>query len=145
MAFQKNIEEVVLFQLDKTSKAAKLYSQREFDKLEMGVTVDQWVLLKILDETNAISQKELAMKSVRDPASITRTLDLLEKNALIQRTQSSADRRQYDIDLTPEGKRFVHKHLPLIHTMRQQSTKGISQQELTSLVDTLKKIQANFT
>ena len=42
----KNIEDVTLFQIDKTSKTSKIYSQRELDKLGIDITVEQWIVFK---------------------------------------------------------------------------------------------------
>jgi MarR family transcriptional regulator, transcriptional regulator for hemolysin len=139
------IENVILFLIDQTSRVAKQYSQREFDKAELGITVDQWVLLKIIDEKKALSQIELAKFSVRDPASITRTLDLLEKKELIEREAIEDNRRQYRISLTKKGNKFVIEHLKMVSKQRAKSIKGISKQELDNLRNTLLQIQKNMT
>lgn len=138
------IENVILFLIDQTSRVAKQYSQREFDKVELGITVDQWVLLKIIDEKEELSQAELAKFSVRDPASITRTLDLLEKKDLIERVAVEDNRRQYRISLTKKGNKFVAEHSKMVSKHRAKSIKGISKQELDALRNTLFQIQKNM-
>ena len=95
----QRIEDVILFQIDLTSKVSKQYSQRDFEKHKLGITVEQWVILKIVSEHSGISQKELAKKSYRDPASITRTIDLLEKKNYLIRQAIPNNRRKYDIKL----------------------------------------------
>ena len=60
-----DINRVILFQIDQTSKIAKQYSQRELDRRELGITVDQWVLLKIIEESAPLSQKELGYGLVK--------------------------------------------------------------------------------
>jgi hypothetical protein len=35
------INKVILFQIEQTSKISKIYSQREFDRLKMDITVEQ--------------------------------------------------------------------------------------------------------
>ena len=120
------------------------YSQREFDKVDFGITIDQWILLKIIQETTPLSQKELAQKSMRDPASITRSLDLLARKQYIHRVQSPENRRQYDIQLTNEGARFVQKWMPMVKKQRRQSIQNISAKELKLLSDILLKIQNNM-
>ena len=55
-----SIENVIFFQIERTNKMARQNAQKEFDRLGLGITVDQWVLLKILDEEPDISQNELA-------------------------------------------------------------------------------------
>jgi len=139
-----NIESVILFQIDKTSKRAKLYSQREFDRLKMGITVEQWILLKIIEETDGLTQKELANKSLRDPASITRTLDILHKKGYVERRAVVDNRRQYSISLTEEGKSFINKYMPVINSHRASSIEGISADELSTLNRLLNKIQDNM-
>src|SRR5687768_6069159 len=97
---KNSLNDVILFIIDQTSKIARQYSQNEFDLLKIDVTVEQWVLLKIIHENEGLSQTVLAEKSHRDPASITRTLDLLEKKRLILRQPIPENRRQYNLKLT---------------------------------------------
>ncbi len=140
-----DIENVILFQIEKTNKTAKQYSQKELDRLNLGITVDQWVLLKIIEESNSTSQKEIALKSVRDPASITRTLDILVKKGLIIREAIPNNRRQYNIQLTQAGEFFVRQNMPIITEQRKQSVKGFTEKELTLLSGFLLRIQKNMT
>lgn len=142
--FEKEINNVILFQIEQTSKIAKQYSQKEFDRLQLGITIEQWILLKIVEESKELSQKELAAKSNRDPASITRTLDLLGKKQLIERVSIPNNRRQYQVRLTENGQQFVQRHMSIIHEHRMRSTEGFSQDELESLRDMLLRIQANM-
>lgn len=138
------IEKVILFQIDQTSKASKIYTQREFDRLGIDITVEQWMVLKIIDEDPEISQKELADKSLRDPASITRTLDLLQLKGLIERTKIPGNRRQYNLILTHLGEEFIHTHLPGVEEHRKGITKGLSKKEIHKLSELLLKIQDNL-
>lgn len=145
MSKTKKIENVILFQIEQASKASKVYSQREFDKLGMGITIDQWVLLKIISESEDLTQKELATKSFRDPASITRTLDLLSKNGFLTREPVPENRRSYHIALTSKGAQFIEKHMPMIQAHRQKSVEGFTKTELGSLSDMLLRIKENMT
>lgn len=139
-----NLNTVVLFQIDRTSKIAKQYSQKVFDHLELGITVDQWVLLKIIDEHEPLSQKELAIKSTRDPASITRTLDILEKKGLSQRMPILGNRRQYNVQLSKTGKAFVEENMDTIVLLRNKSLEGFTDEERKLLVDFLLRMQQNM-
>lgn len=138
------IEDVILFQIERTSKISKLYSQREFDKLDFGITIEQWIVLKIIHENDNISQKDLAVKSLRDPASITRTLDILQKKNLINREAIPNNRRQYSIVLTPEGADFVKNNFHVIADHRRKSTEGFSENEMETFMRLLLKIQKNM-
>lgn len=139
------IEDVILFQIDLTSKVSKQHSQKEFDKHGLGITVEQWVILKILSEKENLSQRELANQSYRDPASITRTIDILEKKGLLERLAIPNNRRRYHISLTEAGEQFVQKHLELVQEQRALSVKGLTKSELDTLSEVLKKIRENMS
>lgn len=141
---ETDIESVILFQIEKTNKVAKQHSQKELDRIKLGITVDQWVLLKIIEEAQSLSQKELAAKSMRDPASITRTLDILSKKGFILREPIPENRRQYNIVLTEAGQYFVDGNMPMVKGFRKQSIKGFSRKELENLRDYLLRIQENM-
>lgn len=141
---QMDIANIILFQLDKTSKVVKHYSQREFEKRGMNITVDQWVLLKIIHEKMPISQTELAEFSVRDPASITRTLDILTKKNLTNRERIEGNRRQYNVVLTKSGVEFVEKHFPFVKAQRAKSVNGLTPTDMKELTRMLGVIQGNM-
>lgn len=142
---EKDINEIILFQLDKTSKIAKQYSQSVMDKLDFGLRIEQWVLLKIIHENSPLSQRELATKSLRDPASITRTLDILSKKEFITRLPIPNNRRQYNIELTNVGATFVEKNMETVKELRSLSVKDFSQEELKMLSNMLLRIQKNMS
>jgi MarR family transcriptional regulator, transcriptional regulator for hemolysin len=135
----------LLFVIDQTSKLSKQFAQREFDLLKLDLTVEQWVLLKVVDERDSLSQTELAKETHRDPASITRTLDLLQKKGLIVRQSIGDNRRQYNLKLTKEGSDFVKKNMAFITDLRNISTKGLSKKEIKTLLTLLYKVQKNMS
>jgi MarR family transcriptional regulator, transcriptional regulator for hemolysin len=141
---KKELKTTVLYVIDQTTKIAKQYSQKEFDLLGIGITVEQWILLKVVEEKSGLSQNELAKETNRDPASITRTLDLLQKKGLIIREAIADNRRQYNIMLSQEGIAFVKQNMPLINDMRNISIKGFSKEEVESLISMLYRIQKNM-
>jgi len=141
----KPLSQVILFQIDRTSKTARNYSQQEFDKVSPKVTIDQWVLLKVIEENEGASQKVIADKSVRDQASVTRTLDLLEKKGLVRRSAIPGNRRQYQIELTLSGRTFIDDNMEMVNRHRAKSLEGFSQAEIETLHSMLVRIQENMT
>jgi MarR family transcriptional regulator, transcriptional regulator for hemolysin len=139
-----DLSQVVLFMLDQTNKLAKQYSQKELDKRGADITVDQWVLLKIIEADPGLSQRDLAEKSIKDPASITRMLDLLEKKGLIQREAIEGNRRQYSISVSKEGEKFINKYMDMVQNHRAKSLEGFSKKEIGKLKDMLLRIQGNM-
>jgi DNA-binding MarR family transcriptional regulator len=140
-----DLGKVILFLIDQAGRAAKQYSQREFDRLKLGITVDQWVLLKIIEQNDQLSQAELAKESLRDPASITRTLDLLEKKELASRVSIEGNRRQYTLMLTKKGRQFISENMELIRKHRDKSITGLTKKELKDLASMLIRIKQNMS
>jgi len=141
---KRELKSVILFLIDQTSKQSKRYSQREFDERGLDMTIDQWVLLKIIEENQGISQKELADKSLRDGASITRTLDILEKKSLISRHPIPENRRQYSVALTDKGAQFIAENMDMVYRHRAKSLEGFTRDEIDELKEMLLRIQDNM-
>jgi len=143
MKSSEQLNNVVNFLLEQTVRQMRGYAQRQLDTLQTGITVDQWVILKIIEERKQISQVELAQVSQKDTASITRILDLLQKKGLTQRIDDEYDRRKYMISLTDAGTAFVMRHLPFVNRIRGQIVQGLSQEEVQALKGILEKIRQN--
>ena len=86
----------------------------------------------------------MAQKSYRDTASITRTLDLLERKGYTLREKITNDRRAYNICLTKKGDSFIEKNMPLIKKHRKKSIENLSQNDLNTLSELLGKIRENM-
>lgn len=142
---KEDLNQVILFLIDQTSAAARRYSQKEFDLLEMGLTVEQWVLLKLVDQYESKTQSEIAILAQRDPAAITRSLDLLEKKGLIKRSGVKGNKRQKNVLLTKEGRYFIMQYMPLIQHMRNKGLKGFSRNEIVTLQNFLIRIRENYS
>lgn len=141
---EKKLEEIYFFLLESTVRQFRKFSQREFAKREIDISGEQWVILKRTRENPGLTQKELAETTYKDPASVTRMIDLLEKRNFVERKSSLEDRRSYGIYLTDEGQDFVDGVLPLAKEMREYGLKGVSEKDRIIFVDVLKKIYTNL-
>lgn len=136
---------LVNFLLDQTVRLTKLYIQRQLDFLQLNITVEQWTLLKIIEAEGMISQVDLAQCALKDTASITRMLDLLQKKNLIQRSADNSDRRKFLISLTEEGQEMVKKNLQLMNSLWEKTIEGLSEGEINELKQILEKIRRNIS
>ncbi len=142
---EDKLEEVIYFLLDRTIRRAKQYSQKEFVQRDFGLTVDQWVILKRISESNGVSQVEISESTYKDPAAITRIIDFLVKENLVERRMNAEDRRKFNVYLTPKGKTTVDKVLPIVVEIRKTGIRDIEQNELENLKNTLNKIYENMS
>lgn len=67
------------------------------------LTMNQWLVLKILYLNRAVTPTNVAKTIDADPTTISRHLDSLETRGLIERKHDIEDRRVIQLQITPEG------------------------------------------
>ena len=77
-----------------------------------GLTISQFGILDALYHLGPLCQRELATKILKSGGNITKVVDNLEKNNLVQRERNSNDRRYFTINLTAKGKELISRVLP---------------------------------
>lgn len=88
------------------STAARLVEHAWAARLaQQGLTHAGLVTLHALVEGQSLSLAALATRCQVTPQTMTRTLDRLERDGLVQRRRSGADRRRVVVRLTPAGER----------------------------------------
>lgn len=139
------IDEVYFFWLERAIKSFRQYKNKVFRDLNVELTSDQWVILKRTYEEPGISQKDIALSTFKDPASITRIIDILAKKELMERRSHPSDRRNFSIYLTKQGDALVKELLPTAVEMRKKGLEGITPEEHKALKSALQKITENFS
>jgi DNA-binding MarR family transcriptional regulator len=71
------------------------------------VTVAEWVVLRILFESNGVAPNKLATILGMTRGAISKLADRLIAKRLIERTESRDDGRMHSLALTSKGKRLV--------------------------------------
>jgi DNA-binding MarR family transcriptional regulator len=140
----KKLEDVVYFLAERMMRAARDKTKEVFKTQRFGVTIDQWLILKRIAETTAITQIDLAQTTFKDPAAVTRILDILERKGLAERHHKIGDRRSYEIQLSEKGKKLVEKMTPFVQELRKQGLKGLSETETEILKKALRKMYKNL-
>ena len=138
------LDEVYFFLLERTVRQFRKFSKEQLGKRGVEISSEQWVILKRVSEQEGINQKEIANLTYKDPASVTRMVDLMAKKGWIERQPIEGDRRAYGLHLTKAGKDFVKKMIPAAQELRAMGLSGISQKELENLKKTLNKIYENM-
>jgi DNA-binding MarR family transcriptional regulator len=83
----------------------------------IGLSVPQCDVLTTLTEAEGISQQELAQRLYVTKGNISGLLDRLERAGLVERRSTAADRRQYAIYLTPEGRAAAGQAIAVQHAL----------------------------
>jgi len=131
------------FQMYKTALALKANLQRMLRDEGLDVTPEQWSVIMRLWEEEGLTQKEIAERTFKDKANITRLIDALEKKGMVYRKSDADDRRRYRIFLTKEGSGLQNRMLEAASKALRRATAGVSDFEIESVRTVLKKIYDN--
>ncbi len=81
------------------------------------LTEQQWRVIRTIFESTELNAQELARKSAILGPSLSRILNRLEEDGLLNRKISAADQRELHISLTAKGKRLHNKVLPSLNNL----------------------------
>ena len=84
---------------------------------EIGLSVPQCDVLTTLTEAEGVSQQDLAKRLYVTKGNISGLLDRLEGAGLVERRSTAADRRQYEIYLTPAGREAAERAICIQHDL----------------------------
>lgn len=108
-----------------------------------GITPGQWNLINQLDQAGELSQKQLAERTRKEQATITRYLDTLERKGLVVRKQHKSDRRAHAISITDQARDLVASVQPITVDAADRLIEGIDQADLDTFVSVLAKLKEN--
>ena len=123
---------------------ADYHLQEAFSDAGLDITKEQMIILIKLHDQDGLPQNELAMLTFRDKSSLARLLVKMESKAYIIRIQSRSDKRINKVYLTDKGRDLYGNTKPVIKRVLDVMERGISAEEKRTIINILKKIQANF-
>lgn len=115
-----------------------------FNKLmeQFNITGAQYNVLRILKGVypEGHARCEIATRMVERASDITRIIDRLEKQDLVQRDRTSEDRRMSITKITKKGIELLDKINPFLTKEHLESTKELSEEECLQLSALLEKL-----
>ncbi len=118
--------------------------QKNFRSAGLDITIEQWSILYHLWKEDRLSQQELCLRTFRDKPSITRLIDKLEKQKLVERIESTEDKRKNLVCLTDAAKHLQQKTIDLANETMEESLTGISKEEIETVKYVLQKVYDNL-
>ncbi len=109
----------------------------------LPITPDQFRLLAHLWKNDGLQQSELALCTNRNRANVTRIIDILEREGIVERQDDPNDRRVFRIFLTDLGKQLKKETAKCAHQSIEDALIGVSDEERAIAIHVLKKIIAN--
>jgi MarR family transcriptional regulator, transcriptional regulator for hemolysin len=109
-----------------------------------GISRAQWAVLIRIDRTEGLKQSELAEILDLQPISLTRLLDRLAANGLIERRADPHDRRANRLYLAPAAKPLIAQLAELGHEMMDTVLDGLDENANARLLSDLNAIKDNL-
>ncbi len=106
-----------------------------------GISQPVATALAVIDGADTpLTPSQVSDRVLIASATMTATLDLLERRGWIRRSPNPADRRSVLIEITPEGRATTDQLLPAIRTIERGILSALTPAERSHLLDLLAKI-----
>lgn len=139
----ETLDEIIFYTLEKSIKKYRQFAQRRLTDAGFEITIDQWLVLKTIQENAEFSQNQIADKIFKDLASVTRIIELLVKKDFLSRNFHATDRRRFELTITAAGEKILEDVFPIVSANRQQALAGLSARDIENLDTCLKEIASN--
>jgi MarR family transcriptional regulator for hemolysin len=122
----QKIEEVIFYTLEKAIKTYRQFAQRRITRAGFDITIDQWLVLRLIAEDGERYQHEIAEAVFKDTASVTRIIDLLVQKGCLTRELHETDRRRFRLLATQAGRTLIEKVAFIVEENRATALRGLS-------------------
>ncbi len=139
-----DLEKSIMPWIGKTGKWIGLYIMDKFKEHDLNLTIEQWIVLKVLHEQDGLIQNELADITNRNKTSLTRLIQTMEKYHLIAKYPDKKDKRINRIFLTKKGSEVFKSAFPIMDEIKGALQKGLTKAEVQTMIHLLKKVQKNI-
>jgi MarR family transcriptional regulator for hemolysin len=125
--------------------AAHVFQQSVNEELKAhGITFRQCQVLGWLALEGDLSPCELAERMHVEPPTLVGILDRMERDGWIRRDNCPEDRRKKIIRPLPQAEPIWAKIIAASRRVRARATRGLSDEQLAALKETLAVVQANL-
>jgi DNA-binding MarR family transcriptional regulator len=133
------------FKIDTTIKKIRSALQKKLNEKGIDLTVDQWVLIDHISRDEGVSQNALAEVTYKDPPTVTRIIDLLEKKGFVERRMATGDRRKFNIFMTDKGLQIRDEAFPVVAEIRRKGWGELNEADYQQFVHIMDSIYNNFS
>ncbi len=130
------------FSINDVARLLRTYADHEASRF--GMTRAKWAVLARLDRFEGLKQTELAEMLDLQPITLTRLLDGLAENGLIERRPDPDDRRAKRLFLTPAARPLLERLAALGEDLMATALAGLAPSEIDALLGRLTTVKDNL-
>ncbi|MCW5688947.1 MAG: MarR family transcriptional regulator [Pseudolabrys sp.] len=132
----------IAFLINDVARLLKTYADQSARRY--GATRAHWAVLSRLNRSEGLKQSELAELLDLQPISLTRLLDRLAENGLIERRPDPTDRRVNRLYLTPAARPLLDELTALGEELMSQVLEGLDDESVSKLLGDLGVMRENL-
>jgi MarR family transcriptional regulator for hemolysin len=130
-----------MFTLAEVQRLVRAYADKEARRF--GITRAQWAVLAKVERFEGLKQSELAELLEMQPITLTRLIDRLCEQGLLERRSDDTDRRAKRLHLRKAARPLLGKLAGLRSELTASALAGINQVDAHRLLDQLETIREN--
>jgi len=138
--------DTVIYSVDMIIKNLKAELKHRIDKLDLGITGEQFVVLDTVSYYENIYPQKLSEILMKDKSNTKRMIQILvDKGLLIKEAGKSNNRLVYILKITDKGKKLVDNNMPKIKKYITEIFANISDNEIELLHKMSTKFETALT
>lgn len=138
--------DTIIYSVDMIIRNLKNELKHKIDKLGLGITGEQFVVLDTIYCNENMYQQKLSDILMKDKSNTTRILKVLVKEGLITRTAGNVNNRLvYMLNITDKGRNMVKNNMPKIKKFISDIFQNITDDEIDLLHSLSTKFQSDLT
>ncbi len=134
----------LIYLLSMAQQTMKDYTNAALSKAGVELTVTQAGILFLLKHKDMRTMSELGEVFDIDNSAVTRLVDRLEKNGIVERRTAPEDRRAYLVHMTAKGLESLEKAKKIIMSVNEELRRGFTPEEVEAYKKILRSILERF-
>ncbi len=145
MKEKKHYKDSVFYSMEQAVTYLRLVSSQLFKKLNIDISVDQFIALDTINCNENVCQRDLSKLILKDRPCTTRLLESLEDKGFVKRTVGAKKNRLVKkVFVTEKGKQILEKNKVELTNSFYQFFENISEEEIETLEKILNKIKISL-
>jgi DNA-binding MarR family transcriptional regulator len=137
------LSNIIFYSLDKAIRQYRKLAQANIDRAGIVITVDQWLVLRVIQEHDDLTQTDIAERVFKDQASVARMISLLLKAGLLAADPLPHDGRRTRLRVSEAGLGVLDAVEPVVLNNRKLALEGLAEEDLAVMRPMLERIYNN--
>ena len=138
--------DTILHSIDLIIRNLKLDLKQKIDKLNIGITGEQFVVLDTISCYKDMYQQKLSDILMKDKSNTTRIIKILADKGLITRESGSVNNRLvYMLNITEKGRKLIKDNIPKMKKYLSDIFINITDEEIDLLHSLSNKFQKDLS